>query len=136
MCCQPSNRRGLPAPETDPRRRYSIRMQPGWNQATSAARPPLSPTGAGRYVNIFSFRSREKNGLDFSSYRSGFFANHRNMRLTDHTSLAGWVISASAMMREDVSASSRRLPLFNPFHNAGYAVRVRNRGFEGSNAFT
>ena len=25
----------------------------------------------------FSFRSREKNILDFSSYRSGFFANHR-----------------------------------------------------------
>ena len=28
---------------------------------------------AGRQENIFSFRSREKNVLDFSSYRSGFF---------------------------------------------------------------
>jgi hypothetical protein len=33
--------------------------------------PPLgSRTGAGRQGNIFSFRSREKNVLDFSSYRS------------------------------------------------------------------
>jgi hypothetical protein len=32
----------------------------------------VSRTGAGRQGNIFSFRSREKNVLDFSSYRSGF----------------------------------------------------------------
>jgi hypothetical protein len=34
--------------------------------------PLVSRTGAGRQGNIFSFRSREKNVLDFSSYRSGF----------------------------------------------------------------
>ena len=38
--------------------------------------PLVSRTGAGRQGNIFSFRSREKNVLDFSSYRSGFFINH------------------------------------------------------------
>src|SRR5260370_34886235 len=34
--------------------------------------PLVSRTGAGRQGNIFSFQSREKNVLDFSSYRSGF----------------------------------------------------------------
>ena len=38
--------------------------------------PLVSRTGAGRQGNIFSFRSREKNVLDFSSYRSGCFVNH------------------------------------------------------------
>ena len=33
------------------------------------------PHGAERQGNIFSFQSREKNVLDFSSYRSGFFIN-------------------------------------------------------------
>src|SRR5262252_2529190 len=41
----------------------------------STARPRLSHRGAGRQGIIFSFRSREKNVLDFSSYRSRFFAN-------------------------------------------------------------
>src|SRR3974377_2064746 len=73
MCCQPGNRSGLSASETDRRRRYSIRMQPGWNYARSTARPKrlASRTGAGRQGNIFSFPSREKNVLDFSSYRPG-----------------------------------------------------------------
>jgi hypothetical protein len=31
--------------------------------------PLVSRTGAGRQGNIFSFRSREKNVLDFCSYR-------------------------------------------------------------------
>ena len=35
--------------------------------------PLVSSTGAGRQGNTFSFRSREKNVLDFCSYRSGFF---------------------------------------------------------------
>jgi hypothetical protein len=34
--------------------------------------PLVSRTGAGRQGNTFSFRSREKNLLDFSSYRSRF----------------------------------------------------------------
>ena len=52
-------------------------MQPRWNHARSAALPPrLTHRGAGRQGNIFSFRSREKNVLDFSSYRSGFFASY------------------------------------------------------------
>ena len=34
-------------------------------------------TGARRQGNIFSFQSREKNVLDFCSYRSRYFANHR-----------------------------------------------------------
>src|SRR6266851_5569411 len=38
--------------------------------------PLVSRTGAGRQGNIFSFRSREKNVLDFSSYRSGFCTNN------------------------------------------------------------
>jgi hypothetical protein len=37
--------------------------------------PLVSRTGAGRQENIFSFRSREKNVLDFSSYRSGCYNN-------------------------------------------------------------
>ena len=73
MGCQPGNRSGLSASETDRRRRYSIRMQPRWNYARSTARPKrlASRTGAGRQGNIFSFPSREKNVLDFSSYRPG-----------------------------------------------------------------
>ena len=39
--------------------------------------PLVSRTGAGRQGNIFSFRSREKNVLDFSSYRSGFINSRR-----------------------------------------------------------
>src|SRR5215471_11401643 len=39
MCCQPCNRTGLSASETDRRRRYLIRMQPRWTYARSAARP-------------------------------------------------------------------------------------------------
>src|SRR6266496_1531676 len=77
MCCQPGNRRGLPAPETDQRRRYSIKdateMEPCKIRGTT--QPLVSRTGAGRQGNIFSFRSREKNVLDFSSYRSGFIVN-------------------------------------------------------------
>src|SRR5215471_6345408 len=47
-------------------------MQPRWKHARFVARPdPVSPTGAGRQGNILSFRSKEKNVLDFSSYRSG-----------------------------------------------------------------
>ena len=37
MCCQPGNRHGLPASETDRRRRYSIKMQSRWNHARPAA---------------------------------------------------------------------------------------------------
>ena len=75
MGCQPGNRSGLSASETDRRRRYSIRMQPRWNYARSTARPKrlASRTGAGRQGNIFSFPSREKNVLDFSSYRPSDF---------------------------------------------------------------
>src|SRR5689334_1288996 len=47
MCCQPSNRCSLPAPETDQRRRYSIRMQPRWNHARSAAKPNPSSHAQG-----------------------------------------------------------------------------------------
>src|SRR5438445_11715351 len=67
MCCQPGNRRGLPAPETDQRRRYSIRMQPRWNHARSAAPPNpsshaqglegkeiSSPSGRGRKMSLTS----------------------------------------------------------------------------------
>src|SRR6266496_5559074 len=79
MCCQPGNRRGLPAPETDQRRRYSIKdateMEPCKIRGTT--QPLVSRTGAGRQGNIFSFRSREKNVLDFSSYRSGFINSRR-----------------------------------------------------------
>ena len=47
-------------------------MQPRWKHARFVARPdPVSPTGAGRQGNILSFRSKEKNVLDFSSYRPG-----------------------------------------------------------------
>ncbi len=37
--------------------------------------PFASRTGAGRQENIFSFQSRDKNVLDFSSYRWGFFTS-------------------------------------------------------------
>jgi hypothetical protein len=42
----------------------------------STTQPLVSRTGAGRQENIFSFRSRQKNVLDFSSYRSGFCNNY------------------------------------------------------------
>ena len=78
MCCQPGNRHGLPASETDRRSHYSTRMQLRWNHARSAniPTPPLTH-GAGRQGNTFSFRSREKNVLDISSYRSGVLASLR-----------------------------------------------------------
>jgi len=43
--------------------------------------PLVSRTGTGRQGNIFSFQSREKNVLDFSSYRSGCFASWRKLLL-------------------------------------------------------
>jgi hypothetical protein len=47
MCCQPGNRRGLSASETDRQRRYSIRMQSRWNYARSAAQPHASSHAQG-----------------------------------------------------------------------------------------
>jgi hypothetical protein len=38
----------------------------------------VSRTGAGRQENIFSFQSREKNVLDFCSYRPGHSAQNAN----------------------------------------------------------
>ena len=72
---------GLPASETDRRRRYSITMQQRWKHARSTARPNAFPsrTGAGRQGNIFSFRSREKNVLDMPSYRSGVSTRLRRL---------------------------------------------------------
>jgi hypothetical protein len=77
--CQPGNHHGLPASETDRRRRYSIEMQPRWNRAKSAARPDTSSHAQGLESegNLFSFQSREKNVLDFSSYRSGVSSRFR-----------------------------------------------------------
>ena len=46
MGCQLGNRHGLPVSETDRRRRYSIRMQPRWNHATTA-QPDASPHAPG-----------------------------------------------------------------------------------------
>src|SRR5690242_9074688 len=70
MCCQPSNRHGLPAPETDQRRRYSMdatEMEPC--KIRHDPTPRLTHRGwkARKYL---SFRSREKNVLDFSSYEA------------------------------------------------------------------
>ncbi len=45
--------------------------------------PLVSRTGARRQGNIFSFRSREKNVLDFSSYRSGFINSHAEKDLEE-----------------------------------------------------
>jgi len=42
--------------------------------------PLVSRTGAGRQGTIFSFRSKEKNVLDFSSYRSRFCASECELR--------------------------------------------------------
>jgi hypothetical protein len=39
--------------------------------------PLVHAQEAGRQGNIFSLRSREKNVLDFFSYRSRFFNNYR-----------------------------------------------------------
>ena len=47
MCCQPGNRHGLSASETDRPRRYSIRMQPRWKHARSAALPNVSSHAQG-----------------------------------------------------------------------------------------
>jgi hypothetical protein len=67
MCCQPGNRHGLPASDIDRRRRYSIKMQPRWNHARSAAQPNSSshaqglegkeissPSGRGRKMSLTS----------------------------------------------------------------------------------
>ena len=75
MCCQPGNRSGLSASETDRRRRYSIRMQPRWNYA----RPTPSPHAQGlegKEISSPSSRGR-KIVLDFSSYRPG--VNGKNL---------------------------------------------------------
>jgi hypothetical protein len=79
MCCQPGNRHGLSASETDRHRRYSIRMQPRWTMQDPRHDPNTSPhvQGAGRQGNLFSFRSRHKNVLDIPSYRSGDYTSVR-----------------------------------------------------------
>jgi len=75
MCCQPGNRHGLPASEIDRRRHYSIKMHE--MEARNPTQHLVSRTGAERQGNIFSFQSREKNVLDFSSYRPGVIATLR-----------------------------------------------------------
>jgi hypothetical protein len=81
MCCQPGNRHGLSASETDRHRRYSIRMQPRWTMQDPRHDPNTSPhvQGAGRQGNLFSFRSRHKNVLDIPSYRSGDYTSLRRL---------------------------------------------------------
>ena len=62
MCCQPGNRHGLPVSETHRPRRYSIRIQPRWNHARSAARPQrlVSRTGLeGKKISSPSSRRRK-----------------------------------------------------------------------------
>jgi len=39
----------------------------------------VSRTGAGKRGNLFSFQSREKNVLDFSSYRSGVYTHNQKV---------------------------------------------------------
>src|SRR5580700_8885558 len=77
MCCQPGNRRGLPAPETDQRRRYSIKDATEMEacKIRGTTQPLVSRTGAGKQENILPFQSREKNVLESSSYRPRYFAN-------------------------------------------------------------
>src|SRR6266702_169522 len=59
---------------SSPLNKDATEMEPCKIRGTT--QPLVSRTGAGRQVNTFSFRSREKNVLDFSSYRSGFIANY------------------------------------------------------------
>jgi hypothetical protein len=47
--------------------------------------PLVSRTGAGRQESIFSFQSREKNVLDFSSYRSGVYRTLRFLFAKDRS---------------------------------------------------
>src|SRR5260370_25731398 len=51
-------------------------------QIRGTTQPLVSRTGAGRQGNIFSFRSREKNVLDFSSYRSGFINSYYSVGIS------------------------------------------------------
>src|SRR6266496_231214 len=53
---------------SSPLNKDATEMEPCKIRGTT--QPLVSRTGAGRQGNIFSFRSREKNVLDFSSYRS------------------------------------------------------------------
>jgi hypothetical protein len=82
MCCQPGNRHGLSASETDRHRRYSIRMQPRWTMQDPRHDPNTSPhvQGAGRQGNLFSFRSRHKNVLDILSHRMSEMAMLQQLR--------------------------------------------------------
>jgi len=45
-------------------------------EARNTTQHVVSRTGAERQGHIFSFQSREKNVLDLSSYRSGYFNNY------------------------------------------------------------
>ena len=108
MCCQPGNRHGLPASETDRRSHYSTRMQLRWNHARSAniPTPPLTH-GAGRQGNTFSFRSREKNVLDISSYRSGDSAQNPGQAASSDRTLAQKRIAFMFSSRKPRSSSSQ-----------------------------
>src|SRR5258708_28892734 len=85
MFRQPMSRRGLPAPETDQRRRYSIRMQPRWNHARSAAPPNpsshaqglegkeiSSPSGRGRKMSLTSPLQKLFSSLNLRDLESKF----------------------------------------------------------------
>ena len=77
MCCQPGIRHGLPASEIDRRRHYSIKMHE--MEARNPTQHLVSRTGAERQGNIFSFQSREKNVLDFSSPKTLSRVNLRDL---------------------------------------------------------
>jgi hypothetical protein len=77
MRCQPGNRYRLPASETDRRRRYSLRC----NRDGTMQDPQHDPTprlthGGWKARKYLPFRSREKNLLDFPSYRTGHSAQN------------------------------------------------------------
>ena len=60
MCCQPGNRHGLPASQTDRRPHSSTRTQLRWNHARSAERAnPLRPGLEGKEMSSPSSRGRK-----------------------------------------------------------------------------
>ena len=80
MCCQPGNRHGLQASETDRSRRDSIWMQSRWNHARSAARAGTSSSSQGLEGKEIS--SPSENGTIMICRIADWQARRRELRAT------------------------------------------------------
>jgi hypothetical protein len=113
----------LPVSETDRRRRYQTKMEPGCNNARPDAgpegdktKPNASHSGQGLEIKekFLHFRSRAKNVLDIPSYRSGVYTCNRSVTSVIEI-IANWASVASRPIRVVRAESSSSEVLFFQF---------------------